>query len=84
MIGFLWNLTFRKLLGPIDGVKTKLGVILVAVAQVVQLVFSVAPGVESSSFWHNVVVWGTKIGTVLAGLGLIDKASKLTDALEGK
>ena len=83
MIGFLWNLTFRKILGPLDGVKTKLGVLVVGLAQIVGVVLSIVPSLGASPAWQSVVVIGTKVGTVLAGLGLIDKASKLTDALDG-
>lgn len=84
MIGFIWNLLFRKVLGPLDGVKTKLGTILVLVSGVAHAALSAFPALASLPAYQALTVWALKIGGVLAGLGIVDKATKLSDALEGK
>lgn len=84
MITLLYNLLFRKLLGPLDGVKTKLGTVLVVIAGVAHSLLTVIPSLATGHVYQTVVAIALKVGSVLAGLGLIDKATKIADALEGR
>jgi len=84
MIGIIWNLLFRKLLGPLDGVKTKLGTLIVLVSGVMNAALTAFPALAGLPAYQALMVWALKIGGVLAGLGLIDSQAKLKDALSGK
>lgn len=84
MIGILWNLLFRKLLGPLDGVKTKLGTIVVLLSAVMNAALTAFPALATLPAYQALMVWALKIGGVLAGLGVIDGQAKLKDALAGK